>query len=137
MTHLLDTNTCIHLLRGHPAAVNHASQHQPADLAVSAITQYELLYGVEKCPPAWRKKESGKVRLLLQQLQILPFTDGTAARAATLRATLESSGRVIGPMDILIAATALEHHLLIVTSNLGEFQRVPNLRCEDWASKAL
>src|SRR5436190_14419706 len=133
MTHLLDTDTCIHLLRGHPLAVNRASQCSPSDLAISAITHYELLYGVEKCSPARRKKESGKVRLLLQQLQILPFTDGTAARAATLRATLESNGRAIGPMDILIAATALEYNLPIVTSNLGEFQRVSGLQCEDWS----
>jgi tRNA(fMet)-specific endonuclease VapC len=133
MTHLLDTDFCIHLLRGNPTAVNRASQQSPSDLAISAITHYELLYGVEKCPPAWRKKESGKVRLLLQHLQVLPFTDGTAAHAATVRAKLESNGRSIGPMDVLIAATALEHNLPLVTSNLGEFQRVPDLQCENWA----
>lgn len=61
-------DTCIDLLRGHPAVVAQAGRHSPADLAVSAITRFELLYGVERCPPEWKKKESGKVRLLLENL---------------------------------------------------------------------
>jgi tRNA(fMet)-specific endonuclease VapC len=133
VTHLLDTDTCIHLLRGRKSVVGHAGHHSPSDLAVSAITRYELLYGVEKCPPAWRKKEGGKVRLLLENLCTLPFTGDTAARAATLRAALEVTGRSIGPMDVLIAATALEYELAVVTSNLAEFQRVPGLQCVSWA----
>ena len=133
MTHLLDTDTCIHLLRGNAAVVGHARQHSPADLAISALTRYELLYGVERCPPAWRKKEGGKVRLLLEHVQILPFTGDTASHAASLRAALESAGQPIGPMDVLIAATALEYQLPIVTHNLREFQRVPGLQCLSWA----
>lgn len=133
MTYLLDTDTCIQLLRGAKATVAHAAEHPPVDLAVSVITQYELLLGVEKCPVAWQKKESGKVRLLINQLHALPFTSETAGHAAALRAALEASGQSIGPMDVLIAATALEHDLTIVTSNLTEFRRVPGLRCEAWS----
>jgi tRNA(fMet)-specific endonuclease VapC len=132
VTHLLDTDTCIHLLQGNEAALGRARQHSPADLAVSAITRYELLHGVERCPPSWRKKEGGKVRLLLEHMHILPFTGDTAAHAASLRAGLAAAGRSIGPMDILIAATALEYNLAVVTHNLREFQRVPGLQCLDW-----
>jgi tRNA(fMet)-specific endonuclease VapC len=132
--YLLDTDTCIHLLRGTKSAVTRAEQHGPSDLAVSAITRYELLYGVEKCPPNWRKKEAGKVELLLEHIHILPFTAETATRAATIRAVLETAGRSIGPMDVLIAATALDHDLPIVTSNLAEFLPVPGLRCESWTN---
>ena len=132
MTHLLDTDTCIHLLRGHQPTVRLAEQHSPADFAVSAITQYELLYGVERCPPAWRKKEGVKVSRLLEHMRILPFTDNTAVHASSLRAALESAGRSIGPMDILIASTALEHRLPLVTRNLREFQRVPGLQSLTW-----
>jgi tRNA(fMet)-specific endonuclease VapC len=80
------------------------------------------------------KKESGKVELLLESVHILPFTGKTAAHAATLRAKLEAHGRSIGPMDILIAASALEHALPLVTHNLREFQRVPGLQCETWSA---
>jgi tRNA(fMet)-specific endonuclease VapC len=133
--HLLDTDTCIHLLRGHRAVVAEAEKHSPADLAISAITRFELLYGVERCPSSWKKKESGKVRLLLDNLVILPFTAETSSYAATIRALLEAAGHPIGPMDVLIAATALENSLPLVTNNLGEFQRVPNLPCMTWCGE--
>ena len=136
MTHLLDTNTCIHLLRGHPAVVAQAGRHSPANLAVSAITRFELLYGVERCPPAWKRKESGKVRLLLKSLVILPFTGETSSYAAIIRASLEAAGNPIGPMDVLIAATALENSMALVTNNLEEFQRVPRLNCLTWCGEA-
>lgn len=132
MTHLLDTDTCIHLLRGNRAVVAQAERHSPSDLAVSAITRFELLYGIERCPPAWRKKEGGKVRLLLENLALLPFTGETSSHAATIRASLEVAGHPIGPMDILIAATALENNLPLVTNNLDEFERVPGLFCLTW-----
>lgn len=132
MTHLLDTDTCIHLLRGHGAVVAEAARHSPLNLAISAITRFELLYGVECCPPAWKIKESSKVRLLLENLLILPFTGETSSYAATIRASLEADGNPIGPMDLLIAATALENSLPIVTNNLEEFRRVPGLLCLTW-----
>jgi tRNA(fMet)-specific endonuclease VapC len=132
VTRLLDTDTCIHLLRGVEATVAHVQKFSPGALGVSAITRYELLLGVEKCPPAWKKKEGAKVHLLLDHLHILPFTGDTAAIAARVRASLETIGRPIGPMDILIASTALENDLPLVTTNLKEFQRVPGLACETW-----
>ena len=136
MTHLLDTDTCIDLLRGRPATVAQALRHPPNELAVSAITRYELLYGVERCPAKWRKKEGTKVSLLLDQVHVLPFTSETAAHAARIRAALESTGRSIGPMDVIIAASALENQLPLVTGNLAEFRRVPGLDCVSWAQSA-
>jgi tRNA(fMet)-specific endonuclease VapC len=131
--YLLDTDTCIHLLRGRETVVQQAALHSPSDLAVSAITRYELLYGVEKCPPGWKKREANKVRLLLEQLRLLPFTAETALHAAELRAQLEVRGDSIGPMDVLIAATALEYGLPIVSGNLAEFSRVPHLQTLTWS----
>lgn len=133
MTYLLDTDTCIHLLRGREKTVAHAAEHGPADLAISAITRYELLYGVERCPPVWRKKEGQKVRVLLEALQVLAFTGETAVIAAKIRAALEAAGKGIGPMDLLIAATALEHRLTLASGNVAEFERVPGLEAVNWA----
>jgi tRNA(fMet)-specific endonuclease VapC len=133
VTHLLDTDTCIHLLRGRETTVTRAAEHGPADLAISAITRYELLYGVERCPPAWRKKEGQKVRMLLDALQLLAFTGETAVIAAKIRASVEAAGKAIGPMDLLIAATALEHELILASGNIAEFERVPGLKAVSWA----
>jgi tRNA(fMet)-specific endonuclease VapC len=134
VTHLLDTDTCIHLLRGHQATVARAERHSPSNLAVSAISHYELLYGVERCQLARQRREGVKVRLLLEQMRILPFTSETGAHASSLRASLESAGHPIGPMDILIAATALEHRLPLISHNLREFQRVPGLQSLTWST---
>jgi len=133
VTYLLDTDTCIHLLMGKEWTVNQVEQRSPADLAVSAIAHYELHYGVERCSAEWRKKEEVKVHLLLDHMTILPFTADTAVRAASIRAKLEKEGRSIGPMDVLIAANALEYGLTLVTGNLGEFQRIEGLKCETWS----
>ena len=133
MTYLLDTDTCIHLLRGREKTVAHAAEHGPADLAISAITRYELLYAVERCPPAWRKKEGQKVRVLIEALQVLAFTGETAVLAAKIRATLAAAGKGIGPMDLLIAARALEHRLILASGNVAEFERVPDLEAVSWA----
>jgi tRNA(fMet)-specific endonuclease VapC len=134
---LLDTDTCIHLLRGTAAVVARAQQHSPADFAISAITEYELLYGVERCPPEWQKKEGAKVGLLLGMMEVLAFTGETAKRAAKIRAALETCGNSIGPMDVLIAATALERDLPLVSGNQADFQRVPGLICHDWSREGL
>lgn len=132
MTYLLDTDTCVHILRGKAKVVHQMQHRSPAELAVSAITHYELLYGVARCPASWRKREEKKVLMLLGHITILPFTADTSAQAAGVRAKLESNGHSIGPMDVLIAATALEYGLTLVTGNLGEFQRVAGLKCESW-----
>lgn len=132
MTHLLDTDTCILLLRGDEAVVSRARKQSPGDLAISAITHYELLYGAERCPTDWQARESSKIQRLLQILTILPFSHTTSAHAANLRATLSKAGPPIGPMDLLIAATALEFQMPLVSGNLREFQKVPGLSCVTW-----
>ena len=45
---------------------------------------------------------------------------------------LEKSGKPIGPLDLQIAACALAHNLILVTHNMREFGRIPNLQLEDW-----
>jgi len=59
---LLDTDTCVELLRGNACVVAQAREHSPAELAASVLTGYELLYGVERCQPERREQERGKSR---------------------------------------------------------------------------
>jgi tRNA(fMet)-specific endonuclease VapC len=86
--YLLDTNTCIAVMRNHPKAVRHIAAVPPAECAVSTITEYELFTGVEKC--ANPVKERAKVNLLLSVVQLSPFDSGAAKEAARVRAILES-----------------------------------------------
>ena len=130
MRYLLDTNSCIAVMRHVPNVVNHFAATTPTDCAISSITSYELQTGVAKC--ANPVKEQAKVDLLLKTVQLLPFERSAARQAAQVRALLESQGQPIGPYDVLLAGHALAWSLILVTSNTNEFSRVPGLVLEDW-----
>jgi tRNA(fMet)-specific endonuclease VapC len=92
----------------------------------------ELLYGARKSARIDRN-----LRLLQQFFDpfvSLPFDDRCAGEAGLIRLDLERSGRPIGPNDLLIAATARAHDLVLVSGNTREFGRVPGLRVDDWES---
>jgi tRNA(fMet)-specific endonuclease VapC len=130
MRYLLDTNTCIAVMRQHPLVVRRISAAAPGDCAISTVTSYELHTGVEKC--ANPVQERAKVNLLLQTVHELPFDSAAAQEASRIRALLESQGQPIGPYDLLLAGQALALSLVLVTANTGEFSRVPSLTLENW-----
>jgi len=130
MPYLLDTNTCIGVMRAHARIVQRLAAVGPGDCAISTITTYELYTGIEKCAnPA---RERGKVERLLSLVQQLCFGVDAAKEAGRVRAVLESQGQTIGPYDILLAGHALAAALTLVTANTKEFNRVPGLTVENW-----
>jgi tRNA(fMet)-specific endonuclease VapC len=127
---LLDTNTCIAVMRGRPKTVGRMAAVPPGECAISTITAYELFTGVEKCSqPA---QERAKVDLLLQTVHEIAFESAAAKESARIRALLESHGQPIGPYDLLLAGQALAGAMTLVTANTREFTRVPGLNLEDW-----
>lgn len=131
MTYLLDTAVCIGFMReSAPKTVRRVHGTTRSDIVLCSIVRFELLTGVEQClrPAAERIKVHG----FISRFQSLPFDDECAAYSAVVRVALEARGKPIGPNDTLIAGIALRHNLTLVTRNLREFQRVPNLRVEDW-----
>jgi len=126
---LLDTNVLIHAVRGRPVAVRSRLRAvSPDDVAVSSITIAELWYGAEKSPEPRRKREAWRV--VLQPFEVLSFDREAAERHARLRHLLRR--QPIGERDLLIAAIAISRDLSLVTHNVAEFERVPDLRVEDW-----
>jgi tRNA(fMet)-specific endonuclease VapC len=133
MRYLLDTNTCIEVIRKKsPTILQKITHHTIMNVAISTITIAELQYGVQK---------SGKVaqnQAALDQF-LLPFVfldfDYDATQAyGVIRTFLEGQGTPIGSLDMLLAAQALAHSLIFVTNNTKEFQRIPNLKIEDWTT---
>jgi tRNA(fMet)-specific endonuclease VapC len=135
VSYLLDTNACIALINGAPAAVRtRFEKAASADVAifVPSGTLYELWYGVFKSARA--QFNTRRLRTFLAGPVIpLAFEDEDARGAGEVRAALESSGKPIGAYDILIAGQALERKLTLVTANVSEFSRVKGLAWEDWA----
>ena len=98
-------------------------------VAMAAITASELLHGCHRATDAGtRARRSAFVDALLDAIPVLPFGLPEARRHAALWADLVLSGDIIGPHDLLIAATALAHGQALATLNHREFARVPGLR---------
>ena len=129
--YVLDSSTCIDYLRGRlPNVQKMMAATDPALFAIPAIVEAELRTGAEKS--ANPSKERTKVELFANTFQILPFDSACARAYAIVRTALEEAGKPIGPLDTLIAATALAHHAVLVTSNSREFTRVGGLHVQTW-----
>jgi tRNA(fMet)-specific endonuclease VapC len=129
---ILDSNTISYYFRGDPQVVPRLQALRPVDLAVPAMVEYELRYGLLRMPQAAATPRLAALAQLLRPLQLLPFDSECAALAARLRVDLEALGTPIGPHDTLIAATALRHQATLVTRNVREFSRVPGLQWLNW-----
>ena len=129
MEYLLDANAVIALLNSVDSKVaKQARLHEPADVGISAIVTHELYYGAFKS----RRVLQNVVLIDDLKFEVLDFDREDARHAGEIRAFLSAKGIPIGPYDVLIAGQARARDLTLVTHNLREFRRVPNLRLEDW-----
>jgi tRNA(fMet)-specific endonuclease VapC len=126
---LLDSNTLIHYLQGREPVVKRMKAASPRDLRLPSVAAYELAYGTLKCGSDRRK---GVMEAIFGDLAQAPFDAAAATEAANIRVELEAQGLTIGPLDLMIAATALSLGATLVTNNTREFSRIKGLRLEDW-----
>jgi tRNA(fMet)-specific endonuclease VapC len=135
MNYMLDTNACIALINGVPAAVRARFQKVTAAGAkvfVPSVVAFELWYGVSKSS----REDFNTKRLqtfFAGPIVILPFEEADAKLTGAVRAALEATGKPIGAYDLLIAGQALQRQLTVVTANVSEFARVRGLVWQDWA----
>jgi tRNA(fMet)-specific endonuclease VapC len=128
---MLDTNTCIALIKRKPAhALQKFSEYQVGDIGISAVTLAELRYGVSKSQH--QDKNQAALDEFVLPLEIAAFDEQTTVAYGELRAALEKQGTPIGPLDTMIAAHALSLGVALVTNNTREFNRVPRLTVVDW-----
>ncbi|HUU03371.1 MAG TPA: type II toxin-antitoxin system VapC family toxin [Myxococcota bacterium] len=129
--YLLDTDVCIYLLNGRATGIERRLREVPRSMVgTSAITIAELYYGA--LHSARPKKNQERVKAFLEPLQRIPFGDEAAQQFGRIKQILSSKGNLIGPMDLLIAATAISIGARFVTNNLSEFKRVPSLQIANW-----
>jgi len=131
MKFMLDTNTCIYIIKKKPPdVIERFIQTEISQIGISSITLSELSYGVSKSS----KPEQNQIALaqFIAPLEILPYGDDAAQYYGTLRAHLEKQGTPIGSLDMLIAAHALSTDCTLVTNNEKEFVRIPKLKIENW-----
>lgn len=128
---MLDTNTVSHLVKGHPGVLDQLAQKAPSDVVISVITEGELRFGLAKRPEATRLKTI--IGELFQRVTVLPWQSSTAQTYGDLRARLEKGGKVVGSLDLLIAAHALDVGAILVSNDAG-FNKIGDLPLEDWIS---
>jgi len=131
---MLDTNMVSHLIKEHPVVARRVVAVPMAGLFISAITEGELLFGLAKRPDA--KRLHRVVREFLLCVDVLPWDSAIADRYGMIRAVMEGNGKILGALDLLIAAHALSVDAVLVTSDRA-FSQVPNLAIEDWTDGSM
>jgi tRNA(fMet)-specific endonuclease VapC len=134
LRYMLDTNICIYVIKQRPTPLREQFNRFAEHICISAITLAELYYGLEKS--SRRVQNLQAVEELVARLDVLPFSAEAAVHYGQLRAELERAGQPAGSHDILIGAHARSAGLTVVTNNLGEFERMPGLRTENWVGSA-
>jgi tRNA(fMet)-specific endonuclease VapC len=128
--YLLDTNTIIYFFKGTGKVADNLLQTPPMDIGIPAIVLYELEVGLAKSQaPAKRRQQ---LQTLVDLVTVVPFGEEAAECAAKIRTALEKLGTPIGPIDNLIAGTALANKATLVTHNTSEFKRIKGLKLVDW-----
>ena len=126
MMYLIDTDWVIDYLKGKEAAGQLLDPLVHDGIAISLITYGEIFEGISYGNDPRRHEQI--FRAFLQSTPVLPLTESSMERFARIRGALRAKGQIIGDADILIAATALEHNLTLVTQNTRHFNRISNLK---------
>lgn len=130
--YLLDTNICVSLLRGNKEVAHKLIEMGEGSCCLSIITLYELLFGAYYS--GHEEQEVVKVKEFVSRFPVVSLM-GAAEEYAKRKAQLRSSGIMIDEFDLLIAATALSEHYVLVTDNIKHFQRIGDLKIENWIQR--
>lgn len=127
---MLDTNVVSHFMRFSAGPVGERIRRYPVhSTGVSIVVVSELRYGVARINSQWLQRQ---IDWALSHVTALPLDAPVDQIYADVRAHLTKEGQPIGPNDLFIAAHAIALGVPLVTANVGEFSRVPNLRVENW-----
>ncbi|HIP62385.1 MAG TPA: tRNA(fMet)-specific endonuclease VapC [Sulfurovum sp.] len=128
---MLDTNICIYIIKNKPQSVKQKFQEfNIGELCISSITVSELMYGAYKSE--FVDKNLKGIESFLMPFEIVDYDYEASVEYGKIRADLERKGRVIGNMDMQIAGHALSLGSILVTNNTKEFERVCELRLDNW-----
>lgn len=131
MNYILDTNTCIYIIKKKPASVLERFSNVPlGQIGISVITLAELEYGARKS--ANPQKNLAALQQFLIPFDIFNFNYEATIEYGLIHSDLERKGTPIGPLDTLIAAHAKSLNCTLVTNNEKEFRRIEGLQVENW-----
>lgn len=128
--YVVDTNTLIYYFKGQGQVAPNLASVSPQEISIPTIVLFELQVGIAKSSSPTKRTQ--QLQKLLSLVNLVPFDRDAALAAARIRAQLEQQGTPIGPMDVLIAGTAIALQATLITHNVSEFSRVSGLAIADW-----
>ena len=128
MPYLIDSDWLIDHLAGIPPAIELLDGLAQEGLAISVITYMEVYQGVERSPNP--EVARAKLTAFLDTVPVIAFESAIADRCARLRETLRQQGKRVNSraLDLIIASTAIEHELTLVTRNIEDYEDIPDLK---------
>jgi len=132
--YMLNTNICIYVLKKHSDKLRHKFK-AIKNICISSVTYGELCFGIENGENSWREARWEQLDLFTQRLIIDPWDEDAARYYGSIRALLKKQGTPIANNDLLIASHARSLNAVLVTNNIREFNRVPDLSLENWVSE--
>lgn len=129
--YMLDTDICIALIKNRPEAMrSRLSRLSPEEVGISGIVAAELWFGVEHSQK--KKQNTAALKDFLEYVSLLDWPCEASKTYGQIRAGIQKKGTPIGAMDLLIASHALFLDAVLVTNNTKEFERIPDLKIENW-----
>jgi len=126
---MLDTDTVSNIVRKHPPVIKKLISYENDEICISAVTNAELFYGLEKKNS---QKLFNEVRSIIGKCTIVDFDASQSELYGRIRVELEKSGTPLGDMDLLIAAAAMSTGAILVSHNKKHFSKIKGLKVEDW-----
>ena len=128
---MLDTNICIYVLKQRPTSVLETFE-ATEEIHISSIVYAELWSGIEKSPKKIKEERKEELLDFLSLITVQGWDESAGRKYAKIHTFLQKNGMMIGNMDLLIAAHASSLNATLVTNNIHEFERVKELRIENW-----
>jgi len=130
MKYLLDTNMCIYWFKGIKVVEQRIARIDIDDVAISAITLAELLYGAYNS--ANIDKNLSRIKVFEDAVSVLSLDRECLEQFAKIKSKLKARGEILDDFDILIGATAIKNDCIIVTNNTKHFERIEGIKVENW-----
>ena len=130
---LLDTNIVIYIQKGHEIVKKNLIKHFHDPISISGVTLMELYYGAYKS----QKFESNlaKIKTLENSLEVITLGKEVVEIFGIYKAKLERFDTPLDDFDLILAACAITHNLVLVTNNTKHFKRIEGLKVTDWTSE--
>lgn len=134
MNYLLDTNICVHFFRGKFGVSERIEAAKAENCAISEITLAELVFGAENSKNP--EKNHRLIENFIDLVKVLPIYD-SIMKYGTEKARLRKSGTMISDLDLFIGCTAIANDLIMVTENISEFERISDIKIENWVDRMI